>query len=154
MHYLIFNNEMLFIKFKVRATLFEVLSCSTSADHPLCDECTDSLLILMDQQLHLTETEWGDYNNYLKRLEAEQLNQVNEDQEIEALEKELQYVRAEEERVIKELEALKNEEIATKNAIAEEEREKERLQNEEERYWKEYARHRRDSILAEDECRR
>lgn len=139
---------------KVRATLFEVLSSSSSADHPLCDECTDSLLILMDGQLHLTETEWGDYNNYLKKLEAEQLHQINEDIEIEALEKELQDVRAEEERMIKELEALKNEETATKNAIAEQEKEKERLQNEEERYWKEHARYRRDLILAEDECRR
>lgn len=138
----------------MRATLFEVLSSSSSADHPLCDECTDSLLMLMDQQLRLTESEWSDYNEYLKKLEAEQLQQGNEDVEMEALEKELLDVRAEEERMILELEALRKEETATKAAIAEQEKEKERLQSEEERYWREYSRHRRDLILAEDECRR
>lgn len=138
----------------MRATLFDVLSSSSSADHPLCDECTDSLLMLMDQQLRLTEGEWSDYNEYLKKLEAEQLQQGNEETEMEALEKELQDVKAEEERMIRELEALRKEEAATKNAIAEQERERERLQSEEERYWREFSRHRRDLILAEDECRR
>lgn len=110
--------------------------------------------MLIDQQLRLTESEWSDYNEYLKKLEAEQLQLVNEDIEMEALEKELQDVRAEEERMIKELEALKKEELATKEAISEQEKEREKLHSEEERYWREYARHRRDLILAEDECRR
>lgn len=138
----------------MRATLFEVLSNSSSADHPLCDECTDCLLMLMDQQLRLTEGEWSDYNEYLKKLEAEQLHQGNEDVEMEALEKELADVKAEEERMIAELEALRKEETATKNAISQQETERERLQSEEERYWREYSRHRRDLILAEDEYRR
>lgn len=138
----------------MKATLFEVLSSSSSADHPLCDECTDSLLMLMDQQLKLIESEWSDYNEYLKKLEAEQSQECNEDVEIEILEKELQDVKAEEERMINELEALRKEEAATKKAIAEQEKERERLQREEERYWKEYLRHRRDLILAEDESRR
>lgn len=139
---------------KVRATLFDILSSSSSADHPLCDECTDSLLSLMDQQLRMTEGEWSDYNEYLKKLELEQQQQGNEDIEMESLTKELQDVKAEEERMISELEALRKEEIATRNAIAQQERERERLQSEEERYWKEYSKHKRDLILAEDEYRR
>lgn len=140
--------------FQVRATLFDILSSSSSADHPLCDECTDSLLLLMDQQLRMTEGEWSDYNQYLKKLEIEQQYQGHEDVEMENLTKELQDVKAEEERMIRELEALRKEEIATKNAIVEQERERERLQSEEDRYWKEYSKHRRDLMLAEDECRR
>lgn len=110
--------------------------------------------MLMDQQLRLTESEWSDYNEYLKKLEAQEQHQMDEDVELETLAKELQDARAEEERIISELEALRKEEEATKNAIVHEEREKERLQREEERYWKEYSKHRRELILAEDECRR
>ncbi|KAL7286880.1 hypothetical protein TKK_0019011 [Trichogramma kaykai] len=147
------ERESLSHHLRVRATLFDVLSGSSSADHPLCSECTDSLLILIDQQLKLTESEWSDYNKYLKKLEDEQQQQGNENAEMEALEKELQDVKAEEERMILELKALRKEEEATKSAITEQEKEKERLQSEEERYWREYSRHRRDLIFAEDECR-
>lgn len=140
--------------FKVRATLFDILSSSSSADHPLCDECTDSLLMIMDQQLRMTEGEWSDYNEYLKKLEHEQQLQGHEDIEMENLVKELQDVQSEEERMIRELEALRKEEIATKNAIVEQEIERERLQSQEERFWKEYSKHKRDVLLAEDECRR
>lgn len=108
----------------------------------------------MDQQLRMTEGEWSDYNEYLKKLEIEQRHQENESVEMESLAKELQDVRAEEERMIRELEALRKEEAATTNAIAQQAIERERLQSEEERYWREYSRHRRDLILAEDECRR
>ena len=138
----------------MRATLFDILSSSSSADHPLCDECADTLLMLMDQQLRLTESEWSDYNEYLKKLEAEEQQQGNEDVELENLTKELQDVKDEEERMIHELEALKKEEAATKSAIQQQEKERERLQSEEERYWREYSKHRRDLMLAEDECRR
>lgn len=134
--------------------MFDILSSSTSADHPLCDECTDSLLMLMDQQLRLTESEWSDYNEYLKKLEAEEQRHGNEDVEMENLTKELQDAKSEEQRMIMELEALRKQEEAIKLAIEKEERERERLQKEEERYWREYSRHRRDLISAEDECRR
>lgn len=134
--------------------MFDILSSSSAADHPLCDECTDSLLMLMDQQLRLTESEWSDYYEYSKKLEAEEQQQGNENIELINLTKELADVKAEEERMIQELEALRKEEAVTRNAIIEQELERERLQNEEQRYWKEYSRHRRDLILAEDECRR
>jgi beclin 1 len=53
---------------RVTASLFDILSSSSQVDHPLCEECTDALLDLMDQQLKLTEDEWNDYNQFLKRL--------------------------------------------------------------------------------------
>lgn len=147
-------NEKTLMFFKMRATLFDIISSSGSADHPLCDECTDHLLLLMDNQLKMTETEWSNYNDYLKKLEIQQSQQGNEDLEMENLMKELKDGKAEEERMINELEALRREEIATKNAIVLQEKERERLQQEEERYWREYSKHKRDLLLAEDECRR
>ena len=38
-------------------------------DHPLCEECTDSLLETMDQQLKCGEDEAQQYQSYLQRLD-------------------------------------------------------------------------------------
>lgn len=70
------------------------------------------------------------------------------------LEKELEDLKSEEQRLLGELEALKQEEEETLKAIKEEEAEAERLGKEEDRYWKEYTRHRRDFMQTDDESRR
>lgn len=49
------------------ASLFDTLSSNSEIDHPLCEECTDMLIDLMDQQLKLMEDEWDDYKNFLER---------------------------------------------------------------------------------------
>lgn len=73
---------------KVTAGMFDILSNNSEVDHPLCEECTDTLLDLMDKQLKLTEEEWHDYSEFLQRLKDE-----NEDEDvIENLEKELDSV--------------------------------------------------------------
>lgn len=56
-------------------------------DHPLCEECTDTLLDLMDQQLRLTEEELNDYSNFLRRIEND-----DDFENYEGLEKELENV--------------------------------------------------------------
>ena len=60
-------------------------------------------------------------------------------------------LRAEEHRLLQELATLQEAELSTKKAIAEQRAEHERLDGEEERYLREYARHRRDQMLTEDE---
>lgn len=140
------ETESLSHHMRVTASLFDILSGNSQVDHPLCEECTDALLDLMDQQLKLTEDEWNDYNQFLERLEAE-----DEDQGIESLEKELADLRAEEHRLLQELATLQEAELFTKKATAEQRAEHERLDGEEERYLREYARHRRDQMLTEDE---
>ncbi|XP_067007749.1 beclin-1-like protein [Anabrus simplex] len=133
---------------RVQAGLFDILSGNTEVDHPLCEECTDTLLNLLDQQLTLTEEEWKEYSEFLKRLEQE-----DEEQGLEVLEKELDELKAEEQRLMEELATLQEKEKVVKEALAEQEREHERLDGEEERYWREYTRHRRDLMLTEDEFR-
>uniref|UniRef100_A0A0K8TRH3 Putative beclin-like protein n=1 Tax=Tabanus bromius TaxID=304241 RepID=A0A0K8TRH3_TABBR len=134
--------------FKAKAELFDNLSSNSEIDHPLCDECTDSLLELMDQQLKMAEDELNDYNNYLKKLE-----QTDENPDIESLEKELSNLNEEEKRLIDELTKLKREETAVATEIKYQEEEKLRLDAEGERYWREYTKHRRDLMITEEEFR-
>ncbi|XP_063231199.1 beclin-1-like protein isoform X1 [Bacillus rossius redtenbacheri] len=142
------EQESLSHRMRVTASLFDILSNNSDIDHPLCDECTDTLLSLMDQQLKLTEDDLNDYSMFLKRLEAE-----DKDENLDLLEKELQDLQSEEARLMRELASLKEQEVATENAIAEQEREKERLDSEEERYWREYTQHRWELTLTEDESK-
>lgn len=137
---------LLSFDFQMRAQIFDALSNNSEIDHPLCEECTDSLLEMLDKQLKDAEAEWNDYNHYLKRLE-----QTDEVPNLSKLEKELGDLKGEEERLIEELAALKKESDALKTAIKQQEEETERLQTEEQKYWREYTKQRRDLMLADDE---
>lgn len=140
------ENQSLGTTLKARANLFDFLSSNSEIDHPLCDECTDTLLELMDHQLKLAENEWNDYNNYLQKLE-----QTDDTPNIEQLEKELSDLEMEEKRLIDELAKLKREEDSVKETMKAQEEEKERLNIDEEKYRKEYSKYRRDLMLSEDE---
>lgn len=135
-------------KLKVTADLFDIVSSNSEVDHPLCEECTDSLLDLLDQQLKLTEDELADYVQYHKKL-------VDEDTDVnlDLLVKELDDLKAEEERLKAELNSIEEEEVKLKRDIEEQEKIKERLARDEELYWKEYSKHRHEYILVEDEQR-
>ncbi|XP_034837569.1 beclin-1-like protein [Maniola hyperantus] len=132
----------------VKATLFDLLSNNSDVDHPLCDECTDTLLELMDNQLRLTENEWKDYTDYLKKLEDDK-----EDLNLDGLEKELEDWKQEQNRLLQELSALQKEEKAMKDEIVVQEKEKERLEVEQDIYWKEYTRYRKDLMTTEDQMK-
>lgn len=70
------------------------------------------------------------------------------------LEKELDDLKNEEQRLLNELEALSQEETETLKSIQIEEAEAERLAIEEDRYWKEYTKHRKDFMQTDDESKR
>lgn len=134
---------------QVQATLFDTLSDYSTIDHPLCDECTDALLEMLEQQVRLAEDDYQDYCKYLKKLESEP-----QDVRLGDLEKELEDLRKEEERLIGELTALQEEEKATLGDIAEQEEIARRLGEEEERYWQEYTKLRKDYMQTDDEFKR
>lgn len=142
------ENQTLNATLKARAELFDNLSSNSEIDHPLCDECTDTLLELMDNQLKIAENEWNDYNNYLQKLE-----QTDDTPNIELLEKELKDLEDEEKRLLDELSKLKREEESVKSSIKVQQEEKERLNIDEEKYRKEYSKYRRELMLSEDEYR-
>lgn len=132
---------------RMKAELFDALSSNSEVNHPVCSDCGDFLLEMMDQQLKMAESEWNDYNNYLKNLESEDFPAV------EGLEKELENLMTEETKLLSDLEMLKKEEKSIKETISLQEDEKKRLKNEDEKYWREYTKHRKELISAEDEYR-
>lgn len=144
----VLDTQTLNTTLKARADLFDNLSSNSEIDHPLCDECTDTLLELMDQQLKIAENEWNDYNNYLQKLE-----QTDDTPDIGLLEKELHDLEQEESRLTAELKKLKCEEDVVKATIKFKDEERQRLDAEEEKFRREYTKHRRDLMLTEDEYR-
>ncbi|XP_059475298.1 beclin-1-like protein [Neocloeon triangulifer] len=134
--------------YKVTAGLFDALSNNSDIDHPLCEECTDSILELLDHQLRLTENEQADYKEYLQRLQEEQSNDS-----LEELEAELEKLTLEEQQLIQDLESLKKQESEAKAAVEKQQAARLQLEKEEEKYWREYTKHRRDLLLTEDETR-
>lgn len=46
---------------QVTGDLFDIMSGQTDVDHPLCEECTDTLLDQLDTQLNITENECQNY---------------------------------------------------------------------------------------------
>lgn len=52
--------------FKVKVALFDTISGNSNIDHPLCDECADNLVELLEQQLKITQEDYDDYSNYYK----------------------------------------------------------------------------------------
>jgi len=55
---------------KVQAELFDVLSNNTEIDHPLCDECCDTLMTLVDSELRSAEEECSQYEDFLKKCDT------------------------------------------------------------------------------------
>lgn len=133
---------------RMKADLFDTLSSNSEVNHPVCSDCGDFLLEMMDQQLKMAESEWNDYNNYLKNLETNE-----EFPDVEGLEKELENLMSEEKKLLTDLESLNKEEKSIKETIKVQEDEKKRLKNEDEKYWREYTKHRKELISAEDEYR-
>jgi len=133
---------------RMKADLFDTLSSNSEVNHPICSDCGDFLLEMMEQQLKMAESEWNDYNNYLKNLDLS-----DDFPDVEGLEKELGNLLGEEKKLLSDLESLNKEEKAIKETIKEQEEEKKRLKNEDEKYWREYTKHRKELISAEDEYR-
>lgn len=131
---------------KMRAKLFEHLTSISQINHPVCTDCSDFLLEMMEQQLKIAERDWLEYDVYLKNLNEEI-------PDVDGLEKELQNLLKEEEKLCSELENLNKEEKSIKETIKAQEEEKKRLKVEDEKYWREYTKHRRELIAAEDEYR-
>lgn len=75
---------------KAQMELFDIISNNTEIDHPLCDECCDTLINLLSTELRAAEEESVEYEEFLKRLENEP-----ENDDVEALEEQLREVMRE-----------------------------------------------------------
>ncbi|XP_003935438.4 beclin-2 [Saimiri boliviensis] len=84
---------------KATVDIFDIVSGQEDVDHPLCEECTDSLLEQLDLRLALTEAE---SQNYQRCLESGEL--ATSQEETEALRAELRDLELREARLAQELE--------------------------------------------------
>ena len=124
------------------------MSGQSSIDHPLCEECTDTLLDQLDQQLKITDDELKDYKVFLNKLNDKP------SLDTEALSKELTELRVEEEELIRKLAEVEKEreKVAEKMEI-----EKERSRQmaiDEKKYWKDYSEYQKQLLEYQDEQQR
>ncbi|KFO28549.1 Beclin-1 [Fukomys damarensis] len=132
---------------QVTGDLFDIMSGQTDVDHPLCEECTDTLLDQLDTQLHVTENECQNYKRCLEILE-----QMNQD-DSEQLQRELKELTLEEERLIQELEEVeKNRKVVAEN-LETVQAEAEQLDQEEAQYQREYSEFKRQQLELDDELK-
>lgn len=141
--------------FKLKADLFDSLSSNSEIDHPLCEECAESILDIMDKELSIANDELQQYKNYLEKIQQQQQHQQysNEQTNIAQLEKELAEIKLTEEKLLNELAALKEEQATLNRSLELEQEEKRKLQEQEASYWREYTKHRRELMLTEDDKR-
>lgn len=142
------ESELLSHKYKVHMTLFDTVSGNSNIDHPLCDECTDYLIEILDQQLQIAQYDYDDYLKYYLKLQSDK-----NEPKLSDLEKELNDLRSEEARYLEQLEALKKEEEEMRGKIAEQEEIAKRLTKEEEKYLKEHSKYRVDLMYTDEEAR-
>ncbi|XP_064091177.1 beclin-1-like protein [Macrobrachium nipponense] len=132
---------------KVVTGLYDLVSSNSDIDHPLCEECTDALLDMMDTTLSRTQKQ--------AQMSQQLLVSLNKmpDEDVTALENELKSYGLEQERLLVELAETQKEQEVVMTVLEKHEEEKARLQDEEERYWREYCSHKYQLTQMEDENR-
>lgn len=140
------HTENLSHKLKVTSSLFDILSCQSEVDHPLCEECTDTLLDQLDEQLELTEKECQDYKELLEKLNEDNEEDIDE----KAIDTELEKLRIEEKEIIQQLESIEKEHTQIVEQIEERNKESKHLDEEEKRYYHEYNEYKRQLLECED----
>ncbi|KAK1794443.1 hypothetical protein P4O66_011310 [Electrophorus voltai] len=131
----------------VTSDLFDIMSGQTDVDHPLCEECTDTLLDHLDTQLNITENECQNYKNCL-----ELLSQLQEEDKGTLL-SQLQQLRQEEDQLIQELEAIEKQREAVAMELGEARSHAQQLDAEELQYQKEYCEFKRQQLDLDDELK-
>ncbi|CAJ0940869.1 unnamed protein product [Ranitomeya imitator] len=139
--------ENLSRRLKVTGDLFDIMSGQTDVDHPLCEECTDTLLDQLDTQLNITENECQNYKRCLEILEK-----MNDDDK-EKLEAKLKELAEDEERLIQELEEVERNREQVAKDIENVRKEADMLEKEEAQYQKEYCEFKRQQLDLDDELK-
>jgi len=135
--------------FNKSAHLFDLVSSTSDVDHPLCQECADSLLSILDHQLVQAEEECLEYKRFLSKIAKEPKDDGPSSSDY--LEKELASLQLEEKQLKMELkDMLKQQEIIAQE-IAEEKEEQKRVEQDEDKFWKLYSVHHHQQFQAVDE---
>ncbi|XP_010383008.2 beclin-2 [Rhinopithecus roxellana] len=120
---------------KAAGDIFDIVSGQEDVDHPLCEECTDSLLEQLDIQLALTEAE---SQNYQRCLETGMLA-TSEDETTAALRAELRDLELEEARLVQELEDVDRNNARAATDLEAAQAEAAELDQQERQYYRDYS---------------
>eukprot|EP00117_Sycon_ciliatum_P034449 scpid43929/ scgid26287/ Beclin-1; Coiled-coil myosin-like BCL2-interacting protein len=122
-------------RLKVSSQLFDIMSGSGEVDHPLCQECTSSLMTSIVKQLGTSETELKTYQEYLERLEKAPLPDETH------LKKKLTMLEEEERQLTEQLKQVEQQRAQVDAEMKDQEKEEEQLDQEEERYYRDLGEH-------------
>ncbi|XP_077405981.1 beclin-1 [Vanacampus margaritifer] len=139
--------ENLSRRLKVTSDLFDIMSGQTDVDHPLCEECTDTLLDHLDTQLNITENECQNYKQCLELLSHLPV----EDEE--TLLGELEHLKEEEAALVQQLEAVEEQRAAVAQELSQSRGVAQQLDTEELQYQKEYSEFKRQQLELDDELK-
>ncbi|KAI9668869.1 MAG: autophagy protein 6 [Alyxoria varia] len=120
-------------RLETTTTLFSILTSRTDIDHPICTECTDTLLASLTARLTDATRERDTYISYLQTAQADAPTPA----EAAAAQSELDSVRSEESTAMEELEEVERQKRELEKEIATLDAEGERLDIEEEGFWRE-----------------
>ncbi|KAK2711617.1 hypothetical protein QYM36_012684 [Artemia franciscana] len=121
------SHHMKGVFLQLTSELFDLMSSTSDVDHPLCQECCDGLLQLLENQ--------------------------PEQEDLSALQEELEKLELEESRLLSELGNLEARSTDLQTQLSKDQIVKKELLEEEKRLWKESAEQERQKMLAEDELR-
>ena len=133
-------------RLKVSTRLFDILSSQSEVDHPLCEECTDTLLNHLDEELSISENELHNYRKFIE--ESENTKDDIDENELDA---ELEKLRKEENDLLNELEGIESERDKIKKEMDRITEEEAALKKQEEQYWKDYGEYQKQIADFENE---
>ncbi|CAF0729045.1 unnamed protein product [Rotaria sp. Silwood1] len=136
------------IDINIHERLYDFLSEQYTFDHPLCQECTDTLLDKLDVDLQMATHELTSYKKLLEQLN---LSANGQQENYEKLKQELIELDKEEERIKNELLKLEQENERLQNESEQLTKEEQSLEQEEIRYLRDYNEQKRLLFEAEDE---
>ncbi|KAL3051510.1 hypothetical protein OYC64_001705 [Pagothenia borchgrevinki] len=139
--------ENLSRRLKVTSDLFDIMSGQTDVDHPLCEECTDTLLDHLDTQLNITENECQNYKQCLELLSHLQVEGE------ETLLADLHQLKGQEEALVQELETVEEQRAAVAQDLTQSRVHSQQLDTEELQYQKEYSEFKRQQLELDDELK-
>ncbi|KAK3736111.1 hypothetical protein QZH41_013528 [Actinostola sp. cb2023] len=137
--------DLIIFYIQVTTKLFDVMSGQSDVDHPLCEECTDTLLDHLDEQLRITEDELKDYKEFLHKLNEQHLAGD------ESLSNELTDLEKEEQQLIAKLEEVEEERKKVSEALEKEKQISKELDEAEKAYFIEYCEYQKEILEFEDE---
>lgn len=120
---------------QIAARLFEQLSSCGDQDHPLCEECTDTLVEELDAKIREAEEEGKIYSDFLHSIKD---GSAVDPEEWKSIEQELEQLKLEEASLLEKLQGVEEERLRLGSEEKEILEEMKELDVEEERYWKEF----------------